>query len=472
MMRFRVVNSKDIYRVSRFDGSYHNAEINVYDSVISKHSTHTLSYYCSEIFTSGRNKRAYTTPSFGVPFLSNSDAASQNPFTSCKYSSMKYGYDENALLKGGMILTGRVGAIGQTSIVPEYWESHKAMGSDNIIRIVVSKDSPYTNGLIYAYLASRIGYLSFWKHATGGVQPFITDAMVGQLPIPDLSELTQVKAGTLVRKSCNLRTEAVNILESAKNLMYSYLGIGSISVDEYDFYGPSVQNRKVSCFTISKKSINEVSINAFNHSERIRKLKQRLSSAVKIRTLISCLTDEGIFTTGSFPRVEVKPANGVELINQRDIFDSVIRGKYISKRGVKLDNLLSKDEVIIAGVGTLGESETFCRCVYANSYLAGKLISGEFLRMKCNNEVPSGYLYLWLSSEYGFRLIRNTQAGTKLCRPIPKLLEQLPVPELRCSEMIAIDSMVKEAQEKFAQASLAELEAISLVESEIEKWNN
>lgn len=471
-MRFRVVNSKNIFREGRFDGSYHNAEINVYDNVISEHSTHTLSYYCSDIFTSGRNKRAYTTPSFGVPFLSNSDVASQNPFSSCKYSSMKYGYDEKALLKGGMILTGRVGAIGQTSIVPEYWESHNAMGSDNIIRIVVSKDSPYTNGFIYAYLASRIGFLSFWKHATGGVQPFITDSMVGQLPIPDLSELTQEKAGTLVQKSCDLRTEAVKIFESAKHLMFSYLGVGNIGVDEYDFYGPSVQNRNVSCFIVSKKSINEISINAFNHSERIRKLKQRLSSSVKLRSLISCLTDDGIFTTGSFPRVEVKPANGIELINQRDIFDSVVRGKYISKRGVKLDNLLSKDEVIIAGVGTLGESETFCRCVYANSYLSGKLISGEFLRMKCNDEVPSGYLYLWLSSEYGFRLLRNTQAGTKLCRPIPKLLEQLPVPELSYSEMKVIDSMVKESQEKFAQASFAELEAISLVESEIEKWNN
>lgn len=470
-MRSRIVNSKQILTVNRFDGSYHNAEINIYDSVITAHSRHQLSYYCSDIFTSGRNKRAYTIPAFGAPFLSNSDASSQNPFTSCKYSSLKYGYDEGALLKGGMILTGRVGAIGQTSIVPDYWEDHKAMGSDNIIRIVVSKDSPYTNGLIYAYLASKMGNLSFWKHATGGVQPFITDVMVGQLPMPDFSTDTQEKAGSLIKYSCELRAEADTLLGAAKKVMFDSLGIGNISVDEYDFYGPSVQNRKVSCFSVSKKFIDEVSINAFNHSERIRTLKDRLSSSLKLRTLRSCLTDEGIFSTGSFPRVEVKPSHGIELINQRDIFDSVVRGKHISKRGVKTDNLLSKDEVVIAGVGTLGESETFCRCIYANSYLAGKLISGEFLRMKCNDEVPSGYLFLWLSSDYGFRLIRNTQAGTKLCRPIPKLLEQIPVPELRHDEMFAIDKMVKDAQEKFAQASFTELEAITLVEAEIEKWN-
>jgi len=71
-MRCRIVNSKDILIEKRFDGSYHNADANVYDSVITKHSLHNLSYYCTEIFTSGRNKRTYTTKTYGYPFLSNS----------------------------------------------------------------------------------------------------------------------------------------------------------------------------------------------------------------------------------------------------------------------------------------------------------------------------------------------------------------------------------------------------------------
>lgn len=47
------------------------------------------------------------------------------------------------------------------------------------------------------------------------------------------------------------------------------------------------------------------------------------------------------------------------LINQSDIFDTVIKGKYISKRNVNLSNLVEYGEVLIAGVGTLGENETF-----------------------------------------------------------------------------------------------------------------
>ena len=121
-MKTRTIKSADVIKTLRFDGSYHNAEVNVYDDVISSHSSHKLDYYCSEIFTSGRNKRVYTTEDFGYPFLSNSDVSSANPFLSCNYSSKKYGYDETSVLKKGMILTGRVGAIGQTAFVPAYFE--------------------------------------------------------------------------------------------------------------------------------------------------------------------------------------------------------------------------------------------------------------------------------------------------------------------------------------------------------------
>lgn len=202
-MKCRVINSQEVLLSKRFDGSYHNAEVNIYSSVIERHSSFKLKDYCTEIFTSGRNKRVYTTKEFGYPFLSNSDVVAADPLASCKYSSKKYGFDEKAILRKGMILTGRVGAIGQTAFVPGYLEAYNAMGSDNIIRICVKPEE--RNGFIYAYLASKIGNLSFWKHATGGVQPFITDAMVGELPIPDFPEAFQKEVDDLIQESARLR---------------------------------------------------------------------------------------------------------------------------------------------------------------------------------------------------------------------------------------------------------------------------
>ena len=229
-MKYRIVHSQDVFDVMRFDGSYHNADANIYDAVIKKHSSHNLSYYCSEIFASGRNKRVYTRPEFGYPFLSNSDVVSSNPFMSCKYSSKKYGFDETAVLKAGMIVTGRVGAIGQTAFIPAYLEKAKAMGSDNIIRISVK--SSEKNGYIYAYLASKMGNLSFWKHATGGVQPFITDAMVASIPIPSFPEDFQNKINDLVLESARLREEAADVLEKAIALLSGFIGDSFMLTDK------------------------------------------------------------------------------------------------------------------------------------------------------------------------------------------------------------------------------------------------
>ena len=160
------------------------------------------------------------------------------------------------------------------------------------------------------------------------------------------------------------------------------------------------------------------------------------------------------------------------LINQSDIFDTIIKGKYISKRGVKTNNLVEYGEVLIAGVGTLGENETFCRAIFANEDLEGQLVSGEFIRMKTNENIPSGYLFTWLNSDYGFRLLRNIQAGTKLCRPIPKLVLEIPVPIIEHDSMSEIDRLVRDAHTKRHQANQMEIKAISMVEQEIEKWNN
>lgn len=97
------------------------------------------------------------------------------------------------------------------------------MGSDNIIRIAVKPE--YRNGYIYAYLASKIGNLQFWKHAIGGVQPFITDAMVGSLPIPDFSDSFQQKVDDLIQETTRLRANAADAMNKAHELTVKQFSI-------------------------------------------------------------------------------------------------------------------------------------------------------------------------------------------------------------------------------------------------------
>ena len=181
--KFGGVNIKEVTAGSmyRFDSSYHLSDSAKFEKLIFKRNYVTLATLCSDIFGGGRAKRYYTADkSRGVPFLSNSDLGKANPLRTCKYSLRTRGFDESSILKKGMIVTGRVGAIGQTQFIGEEFERLQVMGSDNVIRIV-----PKTNsGYIYAYLSSKIGNSMFWKYATGGVQPFISSAMVGQILVP------------------------------------------------------------------------------------------------------------------------------------------------------------------------------------------------------------------------------------------------------------------------------------------------
>lgn len=47
-MKCRVINSQEVLLSKRFDGSYHNAEVNIYSSVIERHSSFKLKDYCKK----------------------------------------------------------------------------------------------------------------------------------------------------------------------------------------------------------------------------------------------------------------------------------------------------------------------------------------------------------------------------------------------------------------------------------------
>lgn len=466
-MKIGTIKHIDLKSSVRFDGGFHLSESVIFEKKIKKMDFKILDELVDKIFTAGRSKRIYTEKEFGFPYLSNSDVAKNNPFESCKYNSIKYAYDEPSFLKEGMIVTGRVGAIGQTAYINSELEKMKAMGSDNIIRIV-AKDKD-KSGYIYSYLVSKYGNTFFHKIASGGVQPYISEDQVKDIPVPVLPEEKEQQIHQLIVDSANLRVEANKLLKEVKEDLLSQLGFNPLTNEEYEYFGNHVQGRNVSSFKVSSKEISSVSINAFNYSRRIKKLVDKIKS-VPHKTLSDCLIEGGYFSTGSFKRLEINSDNGIKLINQSDIFNSRKIGKNLSKRAVGNVKLVEYGEVLIAGVGTLGEGESFCRTIFSNEELENQLVSGEFIRLKTNDEIPSGYLFAWLNTDYGFRLIRSTQSGTKLCRPIPELLKNIPVPILSKEKMLEIDNNVKKAHTDLFLALNKENQAINLIEKEIDAW--
>lgn len=430
------------------DGSYHNADINIYDNILQSHSTHCLDFYCSNIYTTGRGRRVYTRPERGVPFLSNSDMMAQNPLMSCNFMSRKYGYDESSVLKGGMILTGRVGAIGQTAFVPKYWERYKMMGSDNIIRIVVKEE--FKNGLIYAYLASKYGNLSFWKHATGGVQPFITDKMVADLPIPNFPESFQQEVDDLIQESTRLREEAADALQQA--------------IQQVEDTIPYPSKQKVGC--VSSRTI------LFSHNRRFEAnyyiseghdIEEYIYRNFKWEPLGQVCED--ISRPDIFKRYYVQ--NGIVFLGGADIFlASPDSKKQLSK--TKTTNITSlaikENTILIPRSGTIGN------VAWAHAGHAQKLASEDVIRLQPNDILRGGYIYAFLSSSIGKALIQKHIFGSVIQHIEPPHLKLIPIPIIEDSIIDNIHKLVIEYSKKVGKAIVNERQAISMIEQEIESW--
>ena len=461
--------SIDAQKGLRFDASFHLSDGLVVKRKIASSPFEMLSIkdVTTDIFYGNRAKRVYVSEEeFGIPFLSSSDILKAD-LESVKLASKHYTpCIEQMKLQKGWTLISRSGTIGNCAFANA--KHAQKLASEHVIRLV--PNNILSGGVVYTYLASKHGHSLLTQGTFGAVIQHIEPNFISSLPIPKFPEDCQKEVDELIQDSAKLREEAIDELTVAERLLKEYAGLRKLTSDDYDYYGHRGNQRQVSCFSRTIQDIGTTTINAFNHSERIRKTKSYICCQTK--PLRSLLLGNDTFSTGSFPRIEVKTGCGIMLINQSDIFDTIIKGKYISRRGVKADNLVEYGEVLVAGVGTLGENETFCRAIFANEDLKGQLVSGEFIRMKTTKEMPSGYLFAWLNSDYGFRLLRNLQAGTKLCRPIPKLVLEIPVPIIDKESMLEIDRLVREAHTKRHLANQKELKAISMVEQEIEKWNN
>lgn len=455
-MKTKIVGYSDIISTMRFDGSYHNAEVNVYDKVINSHSEHQLSYYCSEIFTSGRSKRTYTAKENGVPFLSNSDVVSANPFMVCKYISKKHGFDEKAVLKEGMILTGRVGAIGQTAFVPSFIEKANAMGSDNIIRIVVKPE--FKNGFLYAYLASKIGNLSFWKHATGGVQPFITDVMVGDLPIPKLSDAFQQEVDNLIQDSSRLREESAKALDEAKSKIINYCNT------------PYIRKKDVTPIFVKSSNILHslnvrfdapVFINDALHWLNSLKCETKRLGECKIKT----------WYPGMFKRSYV--VNGYPYIKGSDLFlaDPFRKCEHLSHtRTPKLEELwLKENQILITCAGACGLVKLITK-EYEEKNSIG---SPDIIRLVSEDPLfTKEYLFAYLQVPAIYDYMQSLKYGSVIERFDISNIETIPIVKPTEELSKEVTEIIKYYADCNYRAFKAEEKAISMVEQEIEKWNN
>ena len=464
-MKTLKVDFGDINSTMRFDSKYHLSDGTVYFKKLREHPHTELAFLCSDIFTAGRSKRVYTGKKYGYPYLSNSDIVKQNPFESCKYNSKKYGYDELSFLKRGMIVTGRVGAIGQTTYMTSEFEEFKAMGSDNIIRIV-PKDINQSS-YIYTFLSSKYGNTLLCRLAAGGVQPYISEEMLGDIPIPIIQESIQKKIQILIVEAANLREDSNKLLNESEILFNE---LNELKYSE-DLLAVS-ENALQTGYKVNVKDNLHLTIKAGNHSLRARKIIQIWNSK-RGKLFKEWVDDEGLTRGmgGFFKRITDKRIKGMDIISQADLHDLRPTFKKVIKQDVKESEIATRGMIIMPAAGNAsGEGEIFLRpqLVYRN--FEGKILSEVIGKLRCRNLIDASYLYIALKSKAGFRILRAMKYGTSLRYPNWKLLKDINIPCIDDKCKILVSKKVVDSFNKRADALIMENQAIDLLEKEIESW--
>lgn len=450
-MKIGKVSCQDIRIVMRLDGSFHLAEANIYEKTILKREHRLLDSFCDDIFTSGRSKRFYTTKERGYPYLSNSDVIAQNPFASCKYYSRKYAYDDDALLKKGMILTGRVGAIGQTAYVTDEFEEKKAMGSDNIIRIVPKKNE--YGGFLYAFLASEIGNKLLWKLATGGVQPYITDGMLANIPVPIFPEEKQEQIHNLITEAAQLRVEANRLLEEAVEMFENEIGV---STYQYSYRTNKINISQINTWQCRFDAQYQIAKNEIKKEKTTHKHIQIKECA------------DMIFTGNRSKRNYV--ADGIPFLSSSDmlLFNPKRFTKQISKNSNNLTELLvSEKDILISRSGTVGNT------VIVGTDLTGVAVSEHALRLVINKDViEPEYVFCYLNTKQGKNILEATAYGSVIITLNEDYIGNINLPLIDDKVRSKIVLSINQYLTKMDKATNNENQAISLVENEIALWQS
>lgn len=111
-----------------------------------------------------------------------------------------------------------------------------------------------------------------------------------------------------------------------------------------------------------------------------------------------------------------------------------------SKTNTKLKPLyLQKDQITLTCSGSVGFASLVTKT------LDKKLFSHDLLRIECHNENDIGYVYAFLKTKIGFKLVSTNNYGSVVTHIEPEHLSTLDIPNPSTSFKNKIDEMIRDA---------------------------
>lgn len=451
-----VLNAGSRLEASAFSIEAHNAVTALRNSGLQLIPLYGTEGLCQEAHNAFRFKRIYVSPNQGVPFLSSSDIISLRPKINHYLSRENTTKLNKLLIQKWDVLISCSGTIGNIGLASDYFVG-KAL-SQHVIRL--RSDDADTSGFVTAFLRSRYGRPQLIQSTYGSVVNHIEPKHLERTLIPDLPPIRRIEIGRLMCKAGELRDEANQLLDEADRLLHEQLNLPYLKD-----IAPSGEASAIA--KIKASELMERLEGSF-HNSVARAAEQQLKQlSVEVTTVGDTRVTKEIRPITKFRKRTYVEKGGIPLLSSKQVFQiDPVDVKRLAK-GAHTKDLpeiqLEENMILVTRSGTIG------RVQIVPAYMARWTASEDATRIFVSEKFNSGFLYTWLSSDYGHCLITRQTYGSVIVHIDLDMLASVQIPLPEASVRDEIGNLVLTANKLRDEAWCNEQDAIKKLENLISR---
>ncbi len=359
----------------------------------------------------------------------------------------------------GQVLMTCSGTIGKVSYVSKTLDNQ--IFSHDLLRI--NCNEPLDAGYVYTYLKSKIGNKILMTNSYGAVITHIEPEHLATVPIPDAPTNIKRRINDLIVASYRLRDESNELLDEATKLLVKELHFPDVQDFDVGLYK---KNSGVDTFNVKLSEING-RIDASYHVPIVNAVIEHMQKyAFEVTTIGDKRISKEVLLPPRFARVYVEEGYGSVLLGGKQIYELDPSGKkYISNSKHKdILNVLQvhKNTILITRSGTIG------KVVIVPRHWDKWIPSDDIIRVVPVDDSIAGYMFIFLSSDYGKKLIDRYTYGAVISHIDDNHVSSIPFPLLKNKDVQChINDLALEANEKRYMAFKMEQQALQIIDREV-----
>lgn len=447
-MRSRPINIKHIKKdAKRLDGIYFLND-NAFLSLIMEDNEvkcRTLSEFASTYNPPVFKRQFCKNTERAVSYFQSSDVPNQTERSEV-FINKKQAVKLNTIVKKNQILITGFGTIGNTRLVSKLQDG--VAYANNVCRVDVNDDQKY--GFIYAFISSKYGRGQLNKNASGSVVRYIEAPGIRKILIPVFSPEKQEEIHSLIVQAAELREKANQLLEK------------SVTIFENNM--PQINSNTQ--FVVSVKSLfdNTLRLDSSTNFSNIQGFYECLKNNCELKTIEEL--SKKVFTPGIFKRIRVNNSkSGIPFLSGSDLLDSMPSfNSFLSKKMKNLDDyILRKGWIAVQDAGTIGY------VTLVSGYLDGVSATNNLVRIIPQTEKNNNpYIFAFLKTKQGQAILKSLEYGSVQKHIDNNQVSRIKIPILPMYTEISTN--ILSYLDKLTEACNKEFQAIQLVETEIDQW--